>query len=81
MARFTTTPPIDDLPRGATDLPSQAARPEDFAFPEVPASLPDTDHGGEDAPHGLPMIPAEHFAQGLDGDLPEEAELPDIFGI
>jgi hypothetical protein len=81
MARFTTTPPIDELRPWVAELPPQAGRPEDFAFPDVPASMPDTDHGGEDAPYGLPMIPAEHFAQGLEGDLPEEAELPDIFGL
>ena len=79
MARFGTTPPTDALPRAQMDPPPQAVRPDDFALPDVPAEHPTPDLGGEDAPHGLPMIPVERFAQGLGGELPEEVELPDIF--
>ena len=79
MARFGTTPPIDALPRA--QIPDHAGLRDDFALPDVPAELPTPDLGGEGAPHGLPMIPVEHFAQGLGGELPEEVELPDILGF
>lgn len=85
MARFDSRPLTEDLPRAKPleklpELPEQAGRPEDFGHPDVPAGPPVDVPVGDGAPEGLPLIPFERFAQGLDRDLPEEADLPDIFG-